>query len=303
MKRALYILNFLVITTTALYSQQADSIKIKSLYLGQRPPGIVPEVFIPGIVSTKEYFEFSNTISPDGKEFYFARRINKKDVLMVVRWENGVLTQPEEAVLLKACGGFEPHISPDGSRIYFTRFAPPPSGLNEDKSLSPQDMEAQMVNIWVMEKSDSVWGEPKFCVNGMYVTTSNSDAIYTTDIRSTSEGICRFTLENGNYSDREHLQGGVNSPSPGAHPCIATDESFIIFDSKRTDDPENADLYVCFKQKDGNWSEAYSLDALNTPGNDLCPALSPDGKYLFFMSKGDIYWVSTEVIWNAKPKQ
>ena len=254
---------------------------------------------MPGIVSTKDFFEFSNTISPDGKEFYFARRINKKDAQMVVRWENGVLTPPEEAVFLKASGGFEPHISPDGSRIYFTRFAPPPSGLNEDKSLGPQDMEAQMVNIWVMEKSNSGWGEPTFCVNGMYVTTSNSGTIYTTDIGSTSDGICRFTRINGKYSDREYLQGGVNSPSPGAHPCIAPDESYIIFDSKRTGEPENADLFVCFKQKDGTWSKAYSLDALNTKGNELCPALSPDGKYLFYMSKGDIYWVSTDVIRSA----
>ena len=153
---------------------------------------------------------------------------------MVVRWENNILTQPEEAACLKVTGGFEPHISLDGSRIYFTRFAPPPSGLADDKNLSPQDMEAQMVNIWVIEKLKSGWGDPKFCVNGMYVTTSNSGAIYTTDIRRVSEGICRYRLVNGKYSDREHLQGGVNSPSPGAHPCIPPDESYIIFDSKRS---------------------------------------------------------------------
>ena len=47
----------------------------------------------------------------------------------------------------------------------------------------------------------------------------------------------------------------------------------------------------------GNWSEAYSLGStVNTKWNDICPSLSPDGKYLFYMSKADIYWVSTEII-------
>jgi Tol biopolymer transport system component len=276
---------------------------LKDPYLGQAPPGNIPQVFMPGIVSTKEYVEFSNSISPDGKEFYFARRINKKDVQMVVRWENGAALQAEEAAFLKAAGGFEPHVSADGSKIYFTRFAPPPAGLAEDKNLSPQDMEAQMVNIWMMERSGSGWGEPEFCVNGMYVSTSDSGTIYTTDIRSTSVGICRFTPVNDSYSEREPLQGGVNSPAPGAHPCIAPDESYIVFDSKRSQDPENADLYVCFKLKNGNWSEACSLGSnVNSKLNDICPSLSPDGKYLFYMSQGDIYWVSTEIIAALKPK-
>ncbi|TFG95930.1 MAG: hypothetical protein E4H13_12770 [Calditrichales bacterium] len=272
-------------------------------YLGQILPGAIPQVFMPGIVSTKEFFEFSNTISPDGKEFYFARRINKKDVLMVVRRKNGSLTQPEEATFLKAAGGFEPHVGVDGSRIYFTRFAPPPSGLVNDKNLSPQDMEAQMVNIWVMEKSGSGWGEPQFCVNGMYVTTSNSGTIYTTDIRSTALGICRFPLVNGQYANREHLPGGVNKPVSGAHPGIAPDESYIVFDSKRKENPDDADLFVAFRSMDGTWSEALDLGKqINTPGPETCAAVSPDGKYLFYQSQGDIYWVSTSFIEELKKK-
>jgi len=300
----LFVIAILVKISSAYCQTNSENLPVLTgLYLGLKPPSATPEVFLPGVVSTQEFFEFSNTISPDGKEFYFVRRINNKDIPMVVRWENGTLLQPEEAKFLKNVDGFEPHFSPDGSKLYITRFAPPPSGINEDKNLSPQDMEAQMVNIWAMDKQNTGWGEPKFCVNGMYVTTSNSGAIYTTDIRSRSLRICRFQFVDGKYSQRESLNGGVNSPSPGAHPCITPDESYIVFDSKRGSDPENADLFVCFKQKDGNWSEAYRLDALNTNWNDLCPAISPDGRYLFYMSKGDIYWVSTEVIWNAKSKQ
>ena len=301
---------FLVLLVIAFQSvlaycqtEKNDFPDLKGFYLNQKTPEYIPELFMPGIVSTKEYVEFSNTISPDGKEFYFARRINKMDVQMVVRWENNALTQSEEAACLKVIGGFEPHISLDGSKIYFTRFAPPPSGLANDKNLSSQDMEAQMVNIWAMEKLKSGWGDPRFCVNGMYVTISNTGAIYTTDIRSSSEGICRYRLVNGKYSDREHLRGGVNSPSPGAHPCVSPDESYIIFDSKRSTNPDDADLFVSFHNVNGTWSEAFNLGRkINTPESEICAAISPDGKYLFYHSQGDIYWVSTGIIEEFKMK-
>jgi len=292
----------LFIAATASFPRQAGSPEAFAVYLGQKAPGANPEVFLPGIVSTKEYFEFSNTISPDGTEFYFARRIKNKDIQMVVRWAKGVLAPPEEATALKAVGGFEAHISPDGSKIYFTRMAPPPAGLVADKNLSPQDMEAQMVNIWEMEKTASGWANPKYCVNGMYVTTSREGTIYTTDIRSASEGIRRFVRVNGAYSSGERLRGGVNSPVPGAHPCISPDESYLVFDSKRSENPEDSDLFVSFRMKDGAWSEAVNLGkTINTPGSEICAAISPDGKYLFYQSRGDIFWVSTKIVEDLKP--
>jgi len=283
--------------------KEADFPELKGLYLGQELPGEIPQVFMPGIVSTKKYVELSNTISPDGKEFYFSRRIDGKDIMMVIKMGNDSLNKPSKASFLKIVNGFEPFISPDGSKLYITRFAPPPSGLSEDKNLSPQDMEAQMVNIWVMEKLNSGWGEPKFCVNGMYVTTTNSGTIYTTDIRSTSLGICIYKFKNGNYSEREHLQGGVNKPMPGAHPAISPDESYIIFDSKRSDNPDDSDLFVSFRDVNGTWSEAYNLgNKINTPRSEICAVISPDGKFIFYQSQGDIYWVSTKIIEELRSK-
>jgi len=42
-------------------------------YLGQKPPGLIPELFAPGIVSTEEYVEAGGDFTPDMKEFYFSR--------------------------------------------------------------------------------------------------------------------------------------------------------------------------------------------------------------------------------------
>ena len=56
-------------------------------YLGQKPPGMTPEIFAPGIVSTAE-FEFAGTFSPDGKEYFFTRRPDYGGS------ENRILLQP-----------------------------------------------------------------------------------------------------------------------------------------------------------------------------------------------------------------
>jgi hypothetical protein len=41
-------------------------------YLGQAVPGLTPERFAPGVVST-DAIEFNSVFSPDGREFYFTR--------------------------------------------------------------------------------------------------------------------------------------------------------------------------------------------------------------------------------------
>jgi hypothetical protein len=302
--KEVYLLCLFVVLLSSVRCDRASDISDRSRYLGQAPPGLEPYVFAPGIVSSKEYFEFSNTWAPDGKKFYFARRKDNKDIIMITRWVMDAWSIPEADPVLAKFNGFEPHISIDGTRLYFTRFAPPPGGLKQDETLSPRDMEAQLVNIWVMDKTEEGWGDPRYCVNGMYVTVSKNGTIYTTDIREASEGICRYKLVNGKYSEREHLGGGVNSPSPGAHPCIAPDESFIVFDSKRTDDPNNADLFVCFRNDDDTWGKAIGLgDAINTATSEIAAMLSPDGKYLFYQSRGDIYWVDAKIIEELKPHE
>ena len=63
------------------------------------------------------------------------------------------------------------------------------------------------------------------------------------------------------------------------------------------------DLFVAFRTADGDWGEAYNLgDTVNTPATNFCPSLSPDGKYLFFATYQDIYWVSADVIHRLQPE-
>ena len=54
------------------YSEDAGPI-LEGPYLGQMPPGSTPEVFAPGIVSTKGW-EYGVVFTPDMKELYFSQR-------------------------------------------------------------------------------------------------------------------------------------------------------------------------------------------------------------------------------------
>ncbi|MCP4723396.1 MAG: hypothetical protein GY863_00090, partial [bacterium] len=69
----------------------------------------------------------------------------------------------------------------------------------------------------------------------------------------------------------------------------------------------SADLYICFRQSDGTWSDPVNMGAnVNSNGYDYCAILSPDEKHLFFSSSrtgnGDVYWVDAKIIEELKPE-
>ncbi len=68
----------ILVLTGLILAQKSEKIKsdfplLKGLYLGQKAPGLKPEIFAPGIVSTSSGIEFALTISSDGSQIYFSR--------------------------------------------------------------------------------------------------------------------------------------------------------------------------------------------------------------------------------------
>jgi Tol biopolymer transport system component len=91
-----------------------------------------------------------------------------------------------------------------------------------------------------------------------------------------------------------------------ADPCIAPDESYLVFTSARKVDADNVDLYVSFNTN-GIWSEPVNMrNLINTKANEYSPFLSPDCKYLFFVKhygiNGDIFWINASIINKFKSK-
>ena len=304
MKRIILIY-FLLVSTSVISFTKKDFPKLTGPYLGQKPPGMKPEVFAPGIVSTKEYSENSITFSPKGDVIYFTRAnndpvmakimVSRKTGIMVSRKTGERWTYPEVAPFSGQHIDFEPHVSPDGNILFFNRFNP------NDKTI--QD------GIWMMRKSQDGWKKPVFVGKGMYATCTLAGYIYLTDRSRPYEkqGIVRTRLVENRFTAFEWQEGGVNSPGPerkaGRHPYISPDESFIVFDSYKKGTDNTGRLFVCFRNKDGSWSNAIDLGDEINMAPVICASLSPDGKYLFFgcnggitNNKDNIYWVSAKII-------
>jgi hypothetical protein len=133
----------------------------------------------------------------------------------------------------------------------------------------------------------------------MFSTLTRDETLYTTVFNEKGKpNIGRYVMTEGKYGTPEILGPEVNTPDRfDAHPNIAPDGSFLIFDSDR---PEGKGLYLSCRRADGAWSPAKFL---GPEFSGSVSTFSPDGKYLFFMKNRDIYWVSAKIIEELRPKK
>ncbi len=271
-------------------------------YLGQAPPGMEPELFAPGIISKEDRQEFAGTFSPDGMEFFFTRRSIVADQRV---WhtsiKNGRWTEPQLAPFTYDCFEFEPHISPDGKKVFFGSRRPKP-GETDMNTTS---------DIWAAEKTETGWSEPYYLdesinsTSPMYVTTAANGTMYFTN--NSKGGIYRSKFVDGKYAEPEALPEEINYLSC-AHPYIAPDESYIIFDARqRTNIQAPPDFYISFHLENGSWTKAVNMgDKINSEFGEICASVSSDGKYMFFESAKagsmNIYWVDAKIIETLRPK-
>ncbi|MEO0338730.1 MAG: hypothetical protein AAF242_05905, partial [Bacteroidota bacterium] len=107
----------------------------------------------------------------------------------------------------------------------------------------------------------------------------------------------------GDFQKPVVLGAAINTEAYEADVFIAPDESYIIFCSTRAGGYGRGDLYISFKNNDGDWTPAVNMGAaINTSNYEYCPFVSKDGKYLFYTSKQDIYWISTKILEDLKPE-
>lgn len=291
----LIILSLTLLTSCQAQENTKDKFDFPVLtgpYLGQKPPDFTPEIFAPGIVSTENQHEFCCTFSPDGREFYF----NRKMQIMVCKWRKTGWTKPVPVKFTEGYRAHEPHITADNKRLFFGSWRPSPDFPDEENPYG----------IWIAERTEESWSKPRYVGYGMYVTTTRDGVIYLTDIQEANQlGQCiaRTKLVNGRFAELVRQKGGMVHPAPdrlpGCHPCVSLDESFIIFDSY--DNDRKGRLYICYRNKDGTWCKAVDLgDEINFEDH-ICASLSPDGKYMFYHADSDIYWVKTDFIEKLKP--
>lgn len=269
------------------------------LYFGQEPPGLEPELFAPGIVSVDRRFEGAVSFSPDLKEIYFSADHDKTSVAVFYsKLKKGKWSPVKRADFTNGAKKEEMHpfVSPDGKRIYFTAM---------DSSFADE-------KIWYVNRQKDGWSDAQMLdapINEDLVffpnQAKNGDLYYFNLSKFKS---CYAPNKEGKFSETYEL------PIRGHHAFIAPSQDYLIYTDRnnRDDERKDNDMFVCFKESDGTWSEPINLgESLNTNLNEKGPRISPDEKYLFFgRDEGDIkpglaniYWVKTEAITRLRSEQ
>lgn len=335
-KHSLYILLFLILLILQISCQNPNNSKEKiqeSLsgnYFGQTPPKVSPELFAPEIISTGAH-EMSITISNDLKEIFIGRSsLNWSS--SIVQFTNGQdgWKEAKLASFARSLGNNYPFLSPDNKHLYF----------NSKRSGGDNGFVESNRGIWVSEFEENKWSAPNKVIPDIDPTIT----LTYPSIAKNGNIYFNATLENGlghsdiycvkknkhGYGKPENLGSVINSEYYEFHPYISPNEDFLMFDAVNPDGYGSNDIYISFKDKDGEWMKAVNLgETINGEAADMRPYLSPDGKYLFFSSNRkniqegletskvdihkfseilngpgngsqDIYWVDAKIIEDIK---
>lgn len=268
--------------TKKQHANDPDFPHLEDPFFGQKPPGSIPEIFDPRIVST-EHSEPAIAFSPDIEEIYFRRTDEELEnhALVAIQYKDNLWAES----FVVPNGG---EISPDGKIMhigneYRERTS---SGWSEVKNLgAPYD------SIPIMRLTASSKGTYYFDTSPFYDKTSRVGTI------------SYSRLIDGIREEPRTLE--IDMTLNKSHPFIAPDESYLIFDSRRENG--HLDMYISFRQKDGSWGAAINLgDKINTERPDAYGSVTSDGKYFFFTrflgnGKKNTMWVDAGFIEALKP--
>jgi Tol biopolymer transport system component len=309
---------------------------LKGPYLGQKPPGLTPEIFAPGIVSTEMHEHSVPSFSPDGNQILWSSQFRDDGgfptKVIGSNNKNGIWTEPDFFGAIPFENSSSAFFAPDGKRIYFTSTS---EGSDKEKSFGRYD-------IWYIENSKNGWTSPKnlgLPVNSpnleTYATLTNDMTLYfmgEIDPEKYLYGIYRSEFTDGKYQTPELLPENINTEYLDWTPFIAPDESYLLFSSDRPNSYGNGDLYISYKNPDNTWTDPVNLGpTINDDSQERFPYVSPDGKYLFYVSNkfgkeltsdsshslkdymeimnkhgngfNDIYWVDAKIIVDLKPEE
>ena len=266
--------------------------KLTGPYFGQTPPGAAAEVFAKDLISLSGRYEFGVSFSPDGKELLVGTQ--EGDIACVVYSKETAEGWSEPKRISLTQGEFqnemEAFFTPDGKYIYLAPF-------NDFKDL----------RLWKVDRAPQGWTNPGpldpvvTSFPAFYPVCAANHTLYFYNIAERK--ICKAPFKDGKYTASEI----VGIPL-GVHCFIAPDENFALVDG-RIEENGKMDIYVVFRNAQGRWLEPQNLGAgVNTEFSETCPALSHDGKYIFFSRYNeaneisDIYWVDAKIIEAFKVK-
>jgi hypothetical protein len=229
-----------------------------------------PQIFGRGAIST-EAPEFAIAFSPDGATAYFDRATPDRSKFSIVasRFERGAW-QPA-VPLAFSTGEFrdaDPFVI--GDRMYFSSNRP--IGDRTDW------------NTWYVERRGDGWGDPIAATGPL---SGPDNEVFVSFAR---DGTAFYATNKSGGGDLYRASGAtaeplaINTEGSESNPAISPDGTVLVFAAERADGLGGADLYAS-RFVDGAWTTPFNLAAANSPYADFAPAITADGRYLFFTSE------------------
>lgn len=246
-----------------------------------------PEMFAPGIIS-KASFEGHASITPDGKEIYFAIYSNDHGYSTIAYSikKKGTWSEPEIVSFSGKYRDGSPALSPDGKKLYFS---------------SNRPIEGPTINasndIWYVERTlPNKWNDPirlNDKINSQYNEFSPSvdtyGNLYFCSNRPGAYGdmdVYFSKYSDGKYQKPIILNDSINSQYHEGNVGVSPNGNMLfIMVQNKSGDYGYDDIHYSIKI-DGQWSMAQNIGSIvNTYTYDFSPKISPDGKTLYFSSR------------------
>lgn len=257
-------------------------------YLGMKPPGKIPEIFAPGIISTRYHEHSYPAFSPDGKEVYWNTvfidnyKYEFPIGILGMKLNTNGWSKPEYTGLGVNKESGNPCFSYDGQKIFFSS-----DEINQDGTRNS--------DIWYANKTTDGWDKAQKIPGYVNTNKLERQGTVTHDLTlyylgnlqgvANNYGIYRSELKDGKYQKPELLPEKINSKEVDWTPFISPKEDYILWSSLRDGGFGSGDIYVSFRLDNGDWSDAINLGPeINKNNNERFPAVSPDGKYLFYVT-------------------
>ena len=264
-----------------------------ALALAQPPAVPVPELFGVGVFTTPAW-DFFVAFTPDGRTAYFCRANGTFTYFTILQSQlrGGRWSAPEAAPFSGRWSDADPHVSPDGTKLFWISNRPLPGDTGAAAGAARGDYD-----VWYVERTGGgAWGEPRHLgapisrpgVTEWSPSVAANGNLYFGAARPGGRGgndlyVARWT--GAGYAEPESLGDSINTDRGEVEPWIAPDESYLVFSGQgRADGMGGFDLYLAVK-RDGAWQKARPLPApINSPAGDFNQSVSPDGAWLYFSS-------------------
>ena len=192
-----------------------------------------------------------------------------------------------------------PVISPDGKMLYLTCKGHPGNiGIKND-------------DIWYAERyDDSTWstikniGPPLNNNDNNTVISVSPDGnmlmvngVYNADGTTEANGVSiSYKTKNGWSSPKKVVIDNFYNYNEFSGYCLSADGNVLLTCIEREDVVGNLDIYVCFKKKDGSFTEPKNVgNVINTKDDDVAPFLAVDNVTMYYATKGKPGFGSTDI--------